>query len=371
MKILVVRGDFGGSWELQNFEGLTRDNEVDLATGFYPVNNLTGLDFLSQKRFFSPVDLNFRKISRLRMAILNRFFGDAHYLFGLEKILGNYDVVHVAETYYGYTQQAINAKLEGKIKNIVSTVWENKVHNNETISGRKEYKNKAFENIDIFLPVTERAREVLIEEGCPKEKIKVLMPGINLEKFKRTEVKEFKEFKKIDGVVDFLFVGRLIREKGILEVVEFFNKSKILKENARLFVVGEGPLVDKVRGENIFYLGSLPYQAMPEIYSFCNVFCHFPIGSKTWDEQFGMVLVEALACGMALVCLDKGSILEVVGNSGIVIGQENFLESLERVTRDNTLREKLGKLAVARAKTKFDSKKYSRELEKIYKCLKV
>src|SRR5581483_1784343 len=91
-----------------------------------------------------------------KMPILNRIFTDAHYLLGLEENLKGYDLVHTAETYFHYTQQAIEAKQKGQVKKVIATVLENIPFNNEGIWGRKEFKSNARENLDHMIALTER-----------------------------------------------------------------------------------------------------------------------------------------------------------------------------------------------------------------------
>ena len=87
MKIAIVRGDFAAPGELPNFFPLAVHNQLSLFTGFFPVWNLGNTYGIKVEKLISPVDLNFGKISRFKMALLNRIFIDAHKLFGLENKL--------------------------------------------------------------------------------------------------------------------------------------------------------------------------------------------------------------------------------------------------------------------------------------------
>lgn len=360
MKIAIIRGDFASPWELQNFKPLAKKHELVLFTGLRPVNDLSSLSWLKIIKLPSPVDLDFGRFSRFTMAITNRLFTDAHVLFGLEKELQGFDIAHCAETYYSYTQQCIRAKELGYIKKVVSTVWENIAGNNEGISGRQGFKKNSFKNIDRFLAVTEGAKHALIKEGCPEEKIIILKPGIDLSYFYKRPFIEKKDKIRL------LFVGRLVAEKGILDLVNIFLRLRKKHTNIEFNIVGDGLLNPKIKGSAVNYLGKISYDNMPELYSQNDIFIHYPIGSKTWQEQYGMVLIEAMACGLPVVGLDKGSVKEVVGLGGFVVSQSKYLRTLEELIINNVLRKGLSKKAKEFTRKNYNSLTYAKNLEKIY-----
>ena len=369
MKIALVRGDFAAPSEFYNFEDIAIKNTVILFTGKFPVWDLRSIKSIKIKKLFSPVDLNLGKISLWKMAILNRIFTDAHVLFGLENQLKGFDIAHSAETYFSYTQQCIDAKKKGYVRKIVSSVWENIAFNNEGIKGRKEFKKNAFENVDMFLALTQKAQDVLIEEGCDPKKITVLKLGIDINKFKPTTQPNSNEIK-------LLFVGRLIREKGILEIIDIFQKINRELPNTRLIISGIGYLYGQIEsriknGElrSVTLMGKVDYDQMPKIYNSCDIFIHYPIGSKTWNEQYGMVLLESLACGLPVIALNKGSIKEVLGEGGVIVKEKYFKRELIRLIHDTSHRKALKKKARKYALDNYDSRKYAIKLEKIYNML--
>lgn len=368
MKIAIVRGDFASPWELQNFEGLLGRNKVSLFTGYYPVAALTNTWNANRVSLISPVDINFGKISRIKMGIANRLFGDAHFLFNLENNLVGYDISHVAETYYGYTQQAISAKKSGNVKKIVSTVWDNIPHNNESIDHRKEFKQNSFNNVDLFLATTTGARDALIAEGCRKDKIRVMYPGVDL--------KKFYSIKKHNKHLKLLFVARFEPEKGLPLLLDIFKNYREDLKEVGLSIVGTGSLENYTRTfiaenrlTNITLLGKVDYGKMPELFRKSDLLVHPAIGNKSWVEQFGMVLVEAMASGIPILGVNRGSIKEVVGNAGIVVAPDFFGKTLVKTIKNRGLLLKLASRARTRAKNNFDSRLYSGKLEEVYKDL--
>lgn len=357
MKISIVRGAFLNPYELQNYSHLKEKYNVTVYSSKHPISDKIDLPL---KKLWSPTDLpNFP----LRNQILNRIFVDAQKLGGLEKEIRGSDIVHVAETYFGYTHQAVMSKRRGQVRKVVSTVWEIIPHNNEGIRGRKEYKRLAFETIDRFIAVTEKAKETLIKEGAKPEKISVVNMGIDIKKFSPTKTTA----KKKD--INILCVARLVPEKGIQDLLEAFHKIYEKNKNVRLVFVGSGPLKQDVIGYKNVSVKSIPYSRINKEYQKADIFCLPSRETKTWQEQYGMCLLEAMASGLPIVTTNSGAIPKVVEDAGLICRHSNPKElqiNLEKLIYNKELRQRLSLLARKRAKEKFDCQKTEKQIEKIY-----
>lgn len=375
MKVALIRGDFANPWELQNFEPLTNRLDITLFTGFLPIAPLDNLH-IQTKRLLSPVDINFRQISKAKMAILNRIFVDAHKLVGLEKQLKGYDIAHTAETYYGFTNQSLKAKLNGNVKKVVSTIWENIPFNNETIRGRKQYKQFAYKNVDLFLPVTERSKQALIIEGVDKNKIEILRPGVDIKNFctrKKSIYKNIRKFSDGNEKVIATFIGRLEPEKGVLNLVKQFG-NKIYNTNIHLMIVGSGSLESQIcqllsgnHYSNVHFLGQLSYKKIPELYNFSDFLIHPAFGNKTWEEQYGMVLIEAMASGVPIIGSNSGSIPEIIGDAGIVADEKKIFRLAYQFATNPNLINSYKIKARNRAVIEFNRDNFARRLLEIYR----
>lgn len=357
MKISIIRGAFLNPFELQNYSDIQKNHDVVAISSKHPISSNIDLPLI---KLWSPTDLpNFPK----KYPILNRIFIDAQKLGNLEKVIKGSDIVHVAETYYGYTHQAIMAKRRGLVRRVVSTVWEIIPFNNEGIKGRKGYKKLAFENIDRFIAVTEKAKNALIKEGVRPEKISVVNMGIDTKKFRPNHSK--KETRDIN----ILCVARLVPEKGIGDLLQAFLAIKEKNPKVKLTFVGSGPLKNELTGYKNIYVKSLPYQQIQKEYQKADIFCLPSRETKTWAEQYGMSLVEALTCGLPIVTTDSGAIPEVVGDAAIIGHQGNPKElktNLEKLIYNEDRRLSLSKTARQRAVEKYDCHKIGKQIEKIY-----
>jgi len=360
MKISIVRGAFLNPFELQNYSPLKDKYDITAISSKHPISSAIDLPLV---KLWSPTDLpNFP----FKYPILNRIFVDAQKLGNLEKIIKGSDIVHVAETYFGYTYQAIMAKRRGLVRRVISTVWEIIPFNNEGIKGRKKYKKLAYENVDRFIAVTEKAKEVLIKEGVKPEKISVVNMGIDLKKFHPHP------FKKQTRDINILCVARLVPEKGITDLLEVFLLLKEKNPNIKLTFIGSGPLKKELIGYKNIFVKSLPYQKINKEYQRADIFCLPSRETKTWGEQYGMCLLEAMACGLPIVTTNSGAIPEVVGDVALISPHSNIKElrtNLEKLIYNEDLRHSLSIAARQRAEEKYDRQKIAEQIEEIYKSL--
>lgn len=360
MTIALIRGRFLAEYECRVMSHLSKKHQVTVFSSLHPHFPTPSFPLV---KLFSPTDLPFGPFGRLKMPILNRIFVDAHHLFGLENSIAGFDIAYCAETYYGFVQQCLNAKKQGKVKKVISLVWENIAFNNEGIWGRKRFKERAIREMDQFIAVTEEAKTALITEGCLADKISVIPMGVDIDKFKGERRKE-----KAKSTV--LFVGRMVEGKGVLvlkKAIEEINLSGYRKK-IEFMLMGKGPLENQFQDFENVAVTSLPYEKMPEVFQTADIFVLPSQKTKHWEEQFGMVLVEAMACGLPIITTKTGSIPGVVGRSGIFVEPKDSHDLASQIVRlaDNPkLRKNLGEKLRERAKEKFDEKDVAEKLENV------
>ncbi len=368
-RLAIVRGKFLNRFEMQQFEGLVPRYDITAFASRTPIH----ADFaFPTVRLVSPVDI---PSFPYKMPILNRVFTDAHYLVGLEAKLRGYDIVHTAETYYHYTQQCLNAKRMGHVRRVVVTAWETRPHANEGIRGRSQFKKRARKHADHFVAATERAREALVSEGVVPSRISVIGPHIDTERFRPV-------VKKHHGLT-VLFCGRFEKEKGVLDLLEAFGMlaadRRFRTESLRIRFVGDGSL----RGVITEKLAAFPpdwhsnvesatYLEMPAIYQSADLFVAPSIPTPTWEEQFGMVLMEAQASGLPIITTRTGGIPENVGNAAVLVEPGDAMAialSLKDLLSHRIKRRILGSRARKRAVTVHDISHGVRQLDTLYRSL--
>jgi glycosyltransferase involved in cell wall biosynthesis len=157
------------------------------------------------------------------------------------------------------------------------------------------------------------------------------------------------------------YLGRLVPEKGILDLVEAFAG---LDDRARLRLVGDGsqrPAIERRIAE--LGLGEraaiLPAVGSTEVPTTLAAFDALVLPSRTtpsWKEQFGRVLIEAMSCGVPVLGSSSGEIPHVIGDAGLVFPEGDLMSlrgSLARLAADPALRADLAARGRARVLAQF------------------
>lgn len=152
------------------------------------------------------------------------------------------------------------------------------------------------------------------------------------------------------------YVGRLVPEKGIDDLIA----AVALVPNVRLTIAGTGPDAVKLQaqvddagiGSRVTFAGGFPSTAVVDLLKLMDVLVLPSRTMPNWKEQFGRVLIEAMAAGLAVVGSDSGEIPNVIGDAGLVFPERNPEALADCLIRlfDPKLRETLVRKGYARAK---------------------
>ena len=145
------------------------------------------------------------------------------------------------------------------------------------------------------------------------------------------------------------FVGRMLPGKGLDVLAEALRT--IVAPEWRLLVVGDGPerktfqqrlaeyrLLDRAK-----FTGAVSYDRVPEFYQQMDMLVMPTNTTKRIREQFGRVLVEAMASGVPVIGSTSGAIPEVISDFGLVTREgdaEALAAALVRMLKDRALRER-------------------------------
>jgi glycosyltransferase involved in cell wall biosynthesis len=311
-RIVLVRGTLVNPWDLRPWEELGDGYEVQVLV---PPNNAFDLERLTLERV--PVRTIGGRLPGGRVgSLLTRGVGERY--LGLEEHLRGADIVDAAELGFWFTAQA--AALRERLGfRLAVNVWETLPFVNAYRNIRtRPYREQVLKAADLFLARTERARAALIVEGAPPERIRVCPPGIDVERFAAARSPS----PSPDGTHLVLSIGRLVWEKGHQDLLRAL--ALLRRDDVRVLIVGVGPEEKRLRGvirdlgmeSRVELRGWVPYAEMPAVYAraSCLVLGSLPI--PFWEEQFGMVLAEAMAAHVPIVASASGAIPEVVGESG-------------------------------------------------------
>lgn len=157
------------------------------------------------------------------------------------------------------------------------------------------------------------------------------------------------KFKLDDKKKTFIYVGRLQKEKGSLELIKAFSQSNLLKDKAQLLVVGsiwygkkgKSEYYDKIQKyvdecDNIFLTGGMEHNKISSLMELADV-CVIP---TICEEAFGMVALEAMVKKKALIISNSGGLPEVVDVSTPIVDRKNIVTQLRDIMEDYALKNK-------------------------------
>jgi glycosyltransferase involved in cell wall biosynthesis len=156
----------------------------------------------------------------------------------------------------------------------------------------------------------------------------------------------FKDRYKIpDDAVVFTFAGRLIKEKGVLFILDLFKEFVNFYPNAYLFVAGNGPLqkdVQEYACKNIIITGKLDHPEMIRLLAFSDVV----LIPSFYPEGLPTLILEAGYSKCAVIATDQGGSAEVITSDqlGFIIPEidkEKFFNAMKELTINPILRKRL------------------------------
>jgi glycosyltransferase involved in cell wall biosynthesis len=333
-RVVLLRGHLANPWDLLPWERLTDRFDVSVViTG----SNLHGL---------RPLDLRTAQVRALSDWIppgrLRDFWAGAPFnrYVGLDEELAGAAIVHAAELGTWFTAEAARRKEKHGYK-LVLTVWET-IPFLDAYRRRISWSNRrrAAAAADLFLPTTERARKTLLLEGVPETKIEVAPPGIAIESFRSAALASTPALEHV-----IVSPGRLVWEKGhqdVLRAVAALHRGLVeTPARPRLLMLGAGPEEGRLRKharelgieDVVEFRSTVSYDEMPSVYASASCMVLASLPTRSWEEQFGMVLVEAMAAGLPIVTSESGAIPEVAGESSRYFPPGDWLALARELTQ--------------------------------------
>ena len=384
MKIGLIRGAYLSQFEMQTYEHLL--GRADLEAYHIRINRFpVGIIKVPLKRLRCIDDLATLISPKLGFyfdLFLQATNGHDYWHYGLEQALAGRDIAHTMETFNAFSWQALQAKKKYGTK-LVVTVWENRPYAAERFAAKRRMKYEVLAGADLFLAMTPRSARCLELEGVAPDKIRVLPPGINTERFQpRAKPADWQQklgLQPDDFVI--VSVAALRWEKGVYDILHAFKRLTLDRPGRalKLIFAGSGPEEQRLRelagriglGDRAIFT-RFPYDQMHAAYNLADVFVLGSTARPGWLEQFGYVLPEAMASGTPIVATLHGSIGEVVGDCGVLVPPSDFLGlagALQRLLDSPAERAQLARAGRARALAEFDSHKQADRLLAEYEHL--
>lgn len=197
------------------------------------------------------------------------------------------------------------------------------------------------------------ARHALARLGAPPARLRTIPNGLDLDHFHpRSRDRALLDLPQEAEVIG--AVGRLHPQKGLEHLLEAFAELARRRPSALLALVGEGPEEPRLRAraaalgleDRVRFSG---YRAdIPEVLA-----CFDVLAMPSLWEGFGLVLAEALACGVPTVCTDVDSLPEVAGPAARLVPPARpdlLAQALEELLDRPALRRELGRAGPIQAR---------------------
>ncbi|MDY6803117.1 MAG: hormogonium polysaccharide biosynthesis glycosyltransferase HpsO [Cyanobacteriota bacterium] len=278
----------------------------------------------------------------------------------------------------------LNKLLGCKAKNVFFTWWNLPYELKFPASLLESYNLK---NTDGIVAGNKDGEDILRERGYSGP-IKV-MPQLGVDEtlFKPESQPELQQKLGIsDSEFVVGFVGRFVDEKGLLTLNQALGG--LSDRPWKWLLLGRGELesalLEKAAElgikDRLILVESVPHD---EVHRYMNLMSCLVLPSETtykfktltaigWKEQFGHVLIEAMACGVPVIGSDSGEIPNVIGDAGLVFAEGNVIElrkCLLQLMTDGDLAKSFGEKGGDRAMSIYTNKALAKQLLDFYREL--
>ena len=171
--------------------------------------------------------------------------------------------------------------------------------------------NAVKKKCDLFYGVSERC--VLWLKHFKIDAKGVLYNSIDQNDYDKYKDKYF--FKKNKKEINICYAGRLIKEKGLYELCDAFNKLSKDYKNIKLQIAGDGPILEDLKekyskNKKIKFLGKLNFDNVMKLYNSCDIFVY----PSMYAEGLLTSILEAGLMKCTVVATDRGGTVEVITN---------------------------------------------------------
>ena len=228
-----------------------------------------------------------------------------------------------------------------------------------------------------IVTISSKTKNFCMESDLGDDKIDVIPFGVDTDFFRPLDV------YKDENIFQILSVGYLIERKGFEYLIRAMPK--VLKEhkNARLKIVGSGPLESLLKeliykldiGDEVEIVKNVSDEELLMLYNSADLFV-LPsiVDSQGNTEGLGVVLLEAMACGLPVIGSDVGGISDIIQNgvNGLLVGEKDINELSSAIIKNiinKELRKNFAYAAYHQIKEKFNWNIISERYISIYKTL--
>ena len=242
---------------------------------------------------------------------------------------GKFDVIHAHDWLVAYSAKSIK---ESYNIPLISTIHATESGRNSGIHDETQrYINDSewmltYESSEVIVNSNYMKNEVQRLFGLPYDKINVIPNGVNLQLFSNVNIDyDFRRQYAMDNEKIILYVGRLVYEKGIQNLIAAMPKVLDRYHDSKLIICGRGGMIDELREQvkylgienKVYFAGYCDSKKMQKMYTCADV-AVFP---STY-EPFGIVAIESMLSGTPTIVSDVGGLNEIIEHG--VTGMKSY-----------------------------------------------
>lgn len=315
-------------------------------------------------------------IHQLRIALSGK--NHFHFYPQLRKYIAEIhpDILHIDEESYSFvTYHAMQCAVQYNIPALFFN-WQNIYKRYPwPFSGFERY---VFSHAAAGIAGSEEVKNVLLKKKCSRIPLQVIPQfGVDTGMYKPYPEPELRRSCAPGSARIIGFAGRFVEEKGILGLLQ---AAVLLPADHHLMLLGSGPqqpgLEKRIRSlglqNRVHILGSIKSMEMPRYLNVMDCLVLPSLTRPNWKEQFGRILIEAMACAVPVIGSDSGEIPHVIGDAGFIFPEGNSVKLAECICTmlsDEFRRKQRGEAGRVRVETYFTQEKIARETLALYRMI--
>jgi glycosyltransferase involved in cell wall biosynthesis len=275
-------------------------------------------------------------------------------------LAGPWDVVHVWEEPYVAACAQV-AAASPKNARVVPATFQNIVKSYPPPLGY--YERSVMQRASGWIAFGETVHEAQVSKPLYAARpSRVIPPGVDVVRFRpdeaaRAAVRSRLGWNDATPIVGFL--GRFVPAKGLSVLMQALDGAR---HPWRALFVGGGPMAGELAAfgsahpGRVRVLTDVAHNDVPDHLTAMDLMCAPSQTTARWREQFGRMLIEAMACGVPVVASRSGEIPHVVGDAGLIVDEADvaaWTSAIDRLLGDPAMRRDLSACGIARAHEKY------------------
>jgi glycosyltransferase involved in cell wall biosynthesis len=221
----------------------------------------------------------------------------------------------------------------------------------------------AAKKYDEIILVDPSQKPYFLEYGLSEDRLSIIRNGVDAELFRPSAKRED------DGVIDFVYVGRLSFDKGVNILLDAFGKYHQENPESRLTLIGDGMLKSQIEetvdDDSISWIGNIEHDKIPDVLRKMDAFV-IPqnIGG------LGLSVMEAMACGLPVITTAIGETVRLLSkDEGILVkphSVSDVIDAMRVLGDDKNLRQAMGEKCRKKVENQYSWKSQIHQIEQVY-----